>query len=421
MINTIIEWFKNLSEGWQIAIFGAVVTVSLAAIGGLFVLIKGLFGKKDEPPPQSIKINTGIDPNNLVDLFGKTKEELGQANERIRHLEEQLAKPRIETSNASEQSTPMPSVEAKELAKLITENDGPYAQALKAIAEGNNKKADGLLDETQKIIDQVRQIKNEAQAKIYMARMQNASYAGRPRDALQWCDKLKSIAGEDLLFLNDMAVVYYDNANYKEAELLYKRALAIREKSLVGNHPDIATVLNNLAALYKVTNRFSEAEPLMKRALAIDEASLGKGHPKVAADLNNLAQLYKATNRLSQAEPLMKRAVGILENPGGEPLPNYAGALSNLAELYRVTKRLSEAEPMYKRALAIDEASLGKDHPKVAIRLNNLGLLYQDTNRLSEAEPMYKRALAIFEKSLGPNHPSTITVRKNWDNCREKM
>jgi len=450
-----IEWFKNLSEGWQTAIFGAVVAVGLTVIGGLFALIKWLFRKKDGPSPQSIKINTGIDPNNLVDLFGKTKEELGQANERIRHLEEQLAKLSIETIVASEKSTPMPSAEAKELAKLITENDGPYAQALKAIAEGNNKKADGLLDETQKIIDQVQQRKNEAQTKIYVARMQNASYAGRPQDALQYCNKLKPLAGEDSQILNDMAAVYYENADYQDAEPLYKRALVMLEKSLGENHPQVATALNNMAALYQATNRLSEAEPLFKRALAIDEASFGKdypnvatylnnlaqlyqdtnrlseaeplmkralaiwekslgeNHPQVATALNNLAALYQATNRLSEAEPLMKRAVEILENPGGEPLPNYAGSLNNLAELYRATNRFSEAEPLYKRALAIDEARLGKDHPDVAIRLNNLAQLYQDTNRLSEAEPLTKRALAIDETSFGKDHPNVARDLNN--------
>jgi len=64
--------------------------------------------------------------------------------------------------------------------------------------------------------------------------------------------------------------------------------------------------------LYRTTNRLSEAEPLYKRALAIDEKSLGKDHPTVAIRLNNLAQLYQATNRLSEAEPLYKRALAIV-------------------------------------------------------------------------------------------------------------
>ena len=52
-----VEWFKNLSEGWQTAIFGAGVAVALAVIGGLFALFKWLVGKKDIPPPQQKTIH----------------------------------------------------------------------------------------------------------------------------------------------------------------------------------------------------------------------------------------------------------------------------------------------------------------------------------------------------------------------------
>ena len=41
-----VEWFKNLSEGWQTAIFGAMVAVALSFIGVLFALSKWLAGKK---------------------------------------------------------------------------------------------------------------------------------------------------------------------------------------------------------------------------------------------------------------------------------------------------------------------------------------------------------------------------------------
>jgi hypothetical protein len=51
----------------------------------------------------------------------------------------------------------------------------------------------------------------------------------------------------------------------------------------------------------RATNRLSEAEPLYRRALAIDEKSFGPDHPNVARDLNNLAELLRATNRLSVA------------------------------------------------------------------------------------------------------------------------
>ena len=50
--------------------------------------------------------------------------------------------------------------------------------------------------------------------------------------------------------------------------------------------------LNNLAALYEAQGRYADAEPLYKRSLAICEKALGPDHPDVAMSLNNLAVLY---------------------------------------------------------------------------------------------------------------------------------
>ena len=55
----------------------------------------------------------------------------------------------------------------------------------------------------------------------------------------------------------------------------------------------MAIRLNNLAGLLSATNRLAEAEPLYRRALAIDEKSFGPEHPNVARGLNNLAVLLQ--------------------------------------------------------------------------------------------------------------------------------
>jgi tetratricopeptide (TPR) repeat protein len=199
-------------------------------------------------------------------------------------------------------------------------------------------------------------------------------------------------------------------AQYEDAELLFRRALAIDEASYGPDHPNVARDLNNLAELLKATNRLAEAEPLMSRSLAIDEARYGKDHPELAIRLNNLALLLQATNRLAEAEPLMCRALAIDEASYGNDHPNVAIRLNNLAQLLQATNRLAEAEPLMRRALAIDEASYGKDHPNVSIHLNNLAGLLDATNRLAEAEPLMRRALAIDEAGYGNDHPE-VAIR----------
>ena len=91
--------------------------------------------------------------------------------------------------------------------------------------------------------------------------------------------------------LNEKAIQFHQEGRYAEAEALDRDALAITEKALGPDHPDVALSLNNLAEVYRTQGRYAEAEPLYKRALTINERAFGPGHPAVATALNNLATL----------------------------------------------------------------------------------------------------------------------------------
>jgi hypothetical protein len=64
-------------------------------------------------------------------------------------------------------------------------------------------------------------------------------------------------------------LVYEAEGRYAQAEPLQKRALAIAERALGSEHPDLAMVLENCAALLRKMSRQAEAEPLEARAKAI--------------------------------------------------------------------------------------------------------------------------------------------------------
>jgi CHAT domain-containing protein len=212
--------------------------------------------------------------------------------------------------------------------------------------------------------------------------------------------------------INNLAQVYGDMGRDAEAEPLYKRALAIMEKSAGLDSADIAPELNNLAALYQRQLRYAEAEPLFKRALAIREKALGAAHPDVGQSLNNLATNYEKQERHSESEALTRRALAIYQKiPGAEPA--VATLLNNLGQIFKAEGRYADAEPAIKQSLAIREKVLGRDHVDVARSLNNLADLYQRQARYADAEPIYKRALNIRERTVGPDHPDTAASVNN--------
>ena len=157
--------------------------------------------------------------------------------------------------------------------------------------------------------------------------------------------------------------------------------------------------------LYKDQGRYADAEPLYKRSLAIREKALGPDHPDVATSLNNLAGC--TTTKVAMRMPsrstsdrwpsARKRSVPII--------PMLRHSLNNLAALYNDQGRYADAEPLYKRSLAIRGEISRSRSSRCRDSLNNLAVLYHDQGRYADAEPLYKRSLAIHEKPSVPIIP----------------
>ena len=231
-----------------------------------------------------------------------------------------------------------------------------------------------------------------------------------------WLDVLFADQGPEKLAtqMNDFACFLQEKrALYREAEPLYRQALAIRQKVLGPEHSDTAMSLNNLASLLQDQGHLAEAEPLLRQALAINQKVLGPEDLDTATSLNNLAMVLKAQGRLAEAEPLYRQALAISQKALGPEHPTTATSLNNLASLLQAQGHLPEAEPLYRQALAIREKVLGPEHPDTAMSLNNLASLLQDQGHLAEAEPLYRQALAINQKVLGPEHPTTAASLNN--------
>ena len=69
--------------------------------------------------------------------------------------------------------------------------------------------------------------------------------------------------------MQNLAAVYRNMAQYKKAEPLFQRALAVTEKSAGPDHPNTAWIVNNLGTVYQLMGQYSTAETYLQRALKI--------------------------------------------------------------------------------------------------------------------------------------------------------
>ncbi len=73
----------------------------------------------------------------------------------------------------------------------------------------------------------------------------------------------------------------------------------------------MAATLNGLAKIGQAQGNYAEAEPLLQRALAILERALGPEHPNVAKVLNSYASLLRETGRAFKAAAMEARTKAI--------------------------------------------------------------------------------------------------------------
>jgi tetratricopeptide (TPR) repeat protein len=108
----------------------------------------------------------------------------------------------------------------------------------------------------------------------------------------------------------NLAMLYYLQGNYSDAEPLLHRSLAIMEKA-DPEHIETSAILEQLAGLCEVQGRYSATELILQRSLAIRERALGTDHPHVANVLKHMAVLYKKIGKKDEANRLEERTKSV--------------------------------------------------------------------------------------------------------------
>jgi Tfp pilus assembly protein PilF len=74
--------------------------------------------------------------------------------------------------------------------------------------------------------------------------------------------------------MNNIGVAFYYQNKYREAEVMYRRAMKGREKTLGPEHTDTLTSTNSVGAALKDEQKYAEAEVMYRRAMEGREKTL---------------------------------------------------------------------------------------------------------------------------------------------------
>jgi serine/threonine protein kinase len=200
-------------------------------------------------------------------------------------------------------------------------------------------------------------------------------------------DEVRATVATEIVF-----VVGYQQGRFDEAERWSRTAEAVLQR--LGGHELLrAWQLNNIGAVYGLRGQGQAALLANQKALALKERALGRDHPDVGISEGNIAVELAGLSRNQEALVHVDRSVALIENGLGASHPVLANELNNRGEILDALGRPREARQSFERARVIWERELGLDDRNLAYALTGIGLSY-----LAEDDP--GSALAPLERAF---------------------
>jgi tetratricopeptide (TPR) repeat protein len=164
----------------------------------------------------------------------------------------------------------------------------------------------------------------------------------------------------------------------KQAEALYRRALAIREKLLKPDDALIAESLYNLGQLAADRHRQAEVELYLNRWLHLHDKLNKSASARLGKVLFLLAEAAVDRHDFMQAEHRLTRAQRVFDELSGAESDEVSSARRQRAEIAITTGRFDHADALLKQGLLVQATLIGEDNPDVKQAQALMASRYQD-------------------------------------------
>ena len=132
--------------------------------------------------------------------------------------------------------------------------------------------------------------------------------------------------------LNNLVRLYVKRGDYSRAEPMLTQLLAMK-RPLGPEHPEVAAVLVTLAKLRQSMSQPDAAERIWRRVLAVRERTLPPNDTTIAATLDGLADACAAQGRLGDELEMRERSLAIREVAQGPDHPSLPALRTRVQEL----------------------------------------------------------------------------------------
>ena len=206
--------------------------------------------------------------------------------------------------------------------------------------------------------------------------------------------------------LNNLALVYWRRAEYREALKRYREALEVVEADYGRGHARALALLNNIGDALLEQGKLVEARRMFERARATAVATFGEESSPAATASARIARVMIEQGEVDAAIQTLRRAIIPNERQHGPDYPQTALLRLDLADALVRNGELVEARQLLAGKLELFEKTRSGDHPDVATVLELEAAAASAGGQLVEADALLRRALGVREREQGKEHPA---------------
>jgi eukaryotic-like serine/threonine-protein kinase len=156
-------------------------------------------------------------------------------------------------------------------------------------------------------------------------------------------------------FHQDRAIVAFRHGDFQSIAREFDLALALKQKALPPNHPDIAITLNTLAYFHAEVGEGEQALIEAQAAIDIYSAAYGGQSPLLWSAFDNRGVALRVLRRYREAESDLRTAVAEIDALIGTEHPWTADPLTELAKTLEAEGKYRDATLLLERALHLRE------------------------------------------------------------------
>jgi tetratricopeptide (TPR) repeat protein len=203
--------------------------------------------------------------------------------------------------------------------------------------------------------------------------------------------------------LDALADVFADQKNYAALERVEEQAI---HQGARLPHPDplrMAKRVHRLAIARHKIGSTEEAVPALEKSIAMHEKTLAPDGPEMASLLQEIGVIYFDQGDFDRAKECLRRSLRIHEKLSGSDSPEALEVLQKLATAYEEGGDLDGAAQQYERCLALKQRKLGvKNIEEVAVMQFSLANLHTGWGNLPRARELMTECIAAFRRDGGP-------------------